>query len=77
VSQERHECWDQGQEECEGGGGEDAICGEQVLQAGSEGKDLKNEGCVCVAADEEPYDLTAVGVYTVIDLDAEARQLIV
>ena len=28
------------------------------------------------AADEEPYNLTAIGVYTAIDLNAEARQLI-
>ena len=29
------------------------------------------------AADEEPYNLTAVGVYTAIDLDTEACQLVV
>jgi hypothetical protein len=28
-------------------------------------------------ADEEPYNLTAIGVYTAIDLDTEACQLIV
>lgn len=35
---ERDKCWNQGQEECEeGGGSENVIWGEQVLQAGSEG----------------------------------------
>jgi hypothetical protein len=29
------------------------------------------------AADEEPYNLTAVGVYTAINLDTEACQLVV